>query len=224
MATASSTINVNGKTVTVESNLDDGSYTVKDSGGRLIGNGSNSSGGTINFSSGSSDAQKQLLGLSGSRSRFLQRDLKNKIQKQVQRENINLLNKNASNTQKLNLRDMGYGDKLNTPLYGTLHSSTTGGNNGSDAGETVVENKGYVDPFTKGQDDFGGSARYPQGYIDGDYDYVRFEIIKYVPQEQLTDIIKGGGTGRPSERIKNESKQGDFILPIPTNILSLIHI
>ena len=54
MSTSSSTINIGSKQVTVESNLTDGSYTVKDSSGRLIGNGNANTGGNINFNAGSS--------------------------------------------------------------------------------------------------------------------------------------------------------------------------
>ena len=112
MAKKSSKLNINGKSVTVETELENGAYTVKDSKGRIIGSGDSASGGNINFSGGDSTAQKELLGLSGSRSRNLNKDLQSKVKGAVENENKAILNKNASTTQKLNLRDMGYGDKL----------------------------------------------------------------------------------------------------------------
>ena len=47
MAKKSSKLAINGKQVTVETELQDGSYTVKDSKGRLIGTGSAQGGGPL---------------------------------------------------------------------------------------------------------------------------------------------------------------------------------
>ena len=225
MATATSDIAVNGKKVTVTTDLNDGSYTVKYND-QTIGTGSASTGGDINFKTGSSSAQKQLLGLSGSRSRFLYRDLKGKIQNQVQTANINLLNKNASTTQKLNLRDMGYGEKLTTPLSGTLNGSNVGGNSGSDEGETTVnqENKETTSPIAtaipkaKSKWSEAKSARYPSKHLDSSADFIRFDIIEYKPTKNLADVFSPQGAGRPSERMKREVPKGNFILPIPLNV------
>ena len=222
MATASSTIAVNGKKVTIESDLNDGSYTVSYKG-QTIGTGSNSSGGKINFKEGSVSAQKELLNLSGSRSRFLQRSLRNSVQNQVQKENIKLLNTNSSTTQKLVLRDMGYGNKLDIEGVTVAQNENAGqggtilGNGTSSAGETIVDEE---------TDERGGNeatyARYPYETIDSHYDYVNFTIVKYTPggKESIGAIAAGQGAaaGRPSGRIRRSQQVGRYQLPMPLNM------
>ena len=58
MAKKSSKLAINGKEVTVETELQDGSYTVKDSKGRIIGTGSASGGGNFVSAGGDTTAQK----------------------------------------------------------------------------------------------------------------------------------------------------------------------
>lgn len=224
MATKSSSLNVNGKKVTVESNLDDGSYTVKDSQGRLIGSGSASSGGNINFSSGDSNAQKQLLGLSGSASRNLNKDLASKVKGVVENENKAILNNNATPEQLTKLKDAGYGNKVKikgvttppAPEKDTTPAPPSGGNQGTDtppAPAVVEETPPEV------QDLGGQSVRYPASQIDGNYDHVLFTIVEYVPAGEagVAGLVSGTG-GRPTDRIKRSNPVGTVLLPMPRNI------
>ena len=224
MAKKSSKLAINGKQVTVETELQDGSYTVKDSKGRLIGTGSAQGGGTFVSSGGDSTAQKELLGLSGSRSRFLNRDLQAKVKGVVENENKAIINKNADNTQKLNLRDMGYGDKLDIPGVTTPpapeQDKTPAPPNGN--GEQGNETDTQTDSKPPEIQDLDGSmARYPTGQIDGQYDHVLFTIVEYKPGGKggFGALITGDGqAGRPSSRIKRENPVGTVILPIPRNV------
>lgn len=227
MATKSSSLNVNGKKVTVESNLDDGSYTVKDSQGRLIGSGSASSGGSINFSSGNSDAQKQLLGLSGSRSRNLNKDLASKVKGVVENENKAILNNNATPEQLTKLKDAGYGNKVKVkgvttppaPEKDTTPAPPSGGSQGEDKGETQTTEESPAAPAAEQKSAFP-NVRYPLKQIDGDYDFVQFTVVEYVPagEEGLAAGIAGAGGGRPTSRVKRENSLGTIILPIPQNV------
>ena len=224
MAKKSSKLAINGKQVTVETELQDGSYTVKDSKGRLIGTGSAQGGGTFVSSGGDSTAQKELLGLSGSRNRFLNRDLQAKVKGVVENENKAIINKNADNTQKLNLRDMGYGDKLDIPGVTTPpapeQDKTPAPPNGN--GEQGNETDTQTDSKPPEVQDLDGSmARYPTGQIDGQYDHVLFTIVEYVPGGKggFGNLITGDGqSGRPTERIKRSNPVGTVILPIPRNV------
>lgn len=226
MAKKSSKLAINGKQVTVETELQDGSYTVKDSKGRLIGTGSASGGGTFVSSGGDSTAQKELLGLSGSRSRFLNRDLQAKVKGVVENENKAILNNNADTTQKLNLRDMGYGDKLNIkgvttpaePDNDTTPAPPTGNGETPDNDGPPATPAPAVKP-PEVQDLGGQQARYPAGQIDGEYDHVLFTIVEYVPAglSGVAGLVSGKG-GRPTDRIKRSSPVGSVILPMPKNI------
>lgn len=227
MATKSSSLNVNGKKVTVESNLDSGSYTVKDSQGRLIGSGSASSGGSINFSAGDSTAQKQLLGLSGSRSRFLNRDLTSKVKGVVENENKAILNNNATTEQLTKLKDAGYGNKVKVkgvttppaPQKDTKPAPPAGGSQGEDKGETQTTEEKTEAPAAEQKGAFP-NVRYPVKQIDGNYDFVQFTVVEYIPagQEGLASAIAGSGGGRPTSRIKRENQVATIILPIPQNV------
>ena len=115
MSTSSSTINIGSKQVTVESNLTDGSYTVKDSSGRLIGNGNANTGGNINFNAGSTVAQQDLVNIRGTQAlRGGLRDYLNaRVRNQVESTNLRNINDNASNDQKGTISNAGYGNKVN---------------------------------------------------------------------------------------------------------------
>ena len=226
MAKKSSKLAINGKEVTVETELQDGSYTVKDSKGRIIGTGSASGGGNFVSSGGDSTAQKELLGLSGSRSRFLNRDLQAKVKGVVENENKAIINNNADTTQKLNLRDMGYGNKLDIkgvttpaePDNDTTPAPPTGnGETPDNAGPPATPAPAVKPPEV--QDLGGQQARYPAGQIDGEYDHVLFTIVEYVPQGLggISGLVSGKG-GRPTDRIKRSSPVGSVILPMPKNI------
>jgi len=226
VAKKSSKLAINGKQVTVETELQDGSYTVKDSKGRLIGTGSASGGGTFVSSGGDSTAQKELLGLSGSRSRFLNRDLQAKVKGVVENENKAIINNNADTTQKLNLRDMGYGNKLDIkgvttpaePDNDTTPAPPTGnGETPDNAGPPATPAPAVKPPEV--QDLGGQQARYPAGQIDGEYDHVLFTIVEYVPAglSGVAGLVSGKG-GRPTDRIKRSSPVGSVILPMPKNI------
>ena len=226
MAKKSSKLAINGKEVTVETELQDGSYTVKDSKGRLIGTGSASGGGNFVSSGGDSTAQKELLGLSGSRSRFLNRDLQAKVKGVVENENKAIINNNADTTQKLNLRDMGYGNKLDIkgvttpaePDNDTTPAPPTGNGETPDNDGPPATPAPAVKP-PEVQDLGGQQARYPAGQIDGEYDHVLFTIVEYVPQGLggISGLVSGKG-GRPTDRIKRSSPVGSVILPMPKNI------
>lgn len=219
MAKKSSKLAINGKQVTVETELQDGSYTVKDSQGRLIGTGSASGGGTFVSSGGDSTAQKELLGLSGSRSRFLNRDLQAKVKGVVENENKAIINNNADTTQKLNLRDLGYGNKLDIkgvttpaePDNDTTPAPPTGNGEDQSPPEATEEK-----PPAQ-QDLGGGSVRYPIDVIDGNQDHVLFSIVEYVPLTDVSTLV-AGTAGRPSGRIKRENTVGSIILPMPRNL------
>ena len=223
MAKKSSKLAINGKQVTVETELQDGSYTVKDSKGRLIGTGSAQGGGTFVSSGGDSAAQKELLGLSGSRNRFLNRDLQAKVKGVVENENKAIINKNADTTQKLNLRDMGYGDKLDIPGVTTPpapeQDKTPSAEPKSGEGNETDTQTDSKPPEVQDLD--GSMARYPTGQIDGQYDHVLFTIVEYKPGGEggFGALIEGDGlAGRPSSRIKRSSPVGTVILPIPRNV------
>ena len=224
MAKKSSKLAINGKQVTVETELQDGSYTVKDSKGRLIGTGSAQGGGAFVSSGGDSAAQKELLGLSGSRNRFLNRDLQAKVKGVVENENKAIINKNADNTQKLNLRDMGYGDKLDIPGVTTPaepENDTTPSAEPKNGEETGGDDTQTEEKPPEVQDLDGSMARYPAGQIDGQYDHVLFTIVEYKPGGEggFGALIEGDGlAGRPSSRIKRSSPVGTVILPIPRNV------
>ena len=224
MAKKSSKLAINGKQVTVETELQDGSYTVKDSKGRLIGTGSAQGGGAFVSSGGDSAAQKELLGLSGSRNRFLNRDLQAKVKGVVENENKAIINKNADNTQKLNLRDMGYGDKLDIPGVTTPaepENDTTPSAEPKNGEETGGDDTQTEEKPPEVQDLDGSMARYPAGQIDGQYDHVLFTIVEYKPGGEggFGALIDGDGlSGRPSSRIKRSSPVGTVILPIPRNV------
>ena len=221
MATASSTIAVNGKKVTIESDLNDGSYTVSYKG-QTIGTGSNSSGGKINFKEGSVSAQKELLNLSGSRSRFLQRSLRNSVQNQVEKENISLLNNNASTAQKLNLRDMGYGNNLD------IEGVTTARNDENNSGSPITGNgtasQGETRVFQSGKSGLSGNTekrdvRYPLKYIESSYDFVKFSIKEYIPGgKENFSRITSGEDARVSTRMTGTKPIGTIILPMPLNL------
>ena len=227
MAKKSSKLNINGKQVTVETELENGAYTVKDSKGRTLGSGDAASGGNINFSGGDKTAQKELLNLSGSRSRNLNKELQSKVKGPTENENKAIINKNADSTQKLNLRDMGYGDKLDIPGVTSppapdadqTPTPPTGSDTetDTDAPKPAPEVK---KPPAK-QDLDGSTARYPNQTIDSKYDFVQFNIVEYVPggTKVLQQIISGvDNGGRPSGRMKNQNPVGTIILPIPRNL------
>lgn len=230
MAKKSSKLNINGKSVTVETELENGAYTVKDSKGRIIGSGDSASGGNINFSGGDQTAQKELLGLSGSRSRNLNKDLQSKVKGVVENENKAIINNNASTTQRLNLRDMGYGNKISIkgktipvePDIDTTPVPPTGSDTEVDESAAPSPAAPVVQKPPEVQDLDGSTVRYPASQIDGSYDFVQFSIIEYVPggEGALASIIEKGGGGRPSGRLKNQSPVGSVILPMPLNISS----
>ena len=103
MAKKSSKLNLNGKKVTVETELENGAYTVKDSKGRTIAEGDAASGCNLKFSKGNLQAQQDLLGIRSTRGTNFQSKLTTLIKGPVENENKAIINNNASTTQKLNL-------------------------------------------------------------------------------------------------------------------------
>ena len=231
MAKKSSKLNINGKQVTVETELENGAYTVKDSKGRTIAEGDAASGGNLKFSKGNLQAQQDLLGIRSTRGTGFQTKLNALIKGPAENENKAILNKNASTTQKLNLRDLGYGDKLDikgvtTPAEPDVDTKPTpepgaGADQESDAAAPATPAPVVQKP-PEVQDLDGSTVRYPSNQIDGNYDFVQFSIIEYVPggEDALANIISSGGGGRPSGRLKNQSPVGSVILPMPLNISS----
>ena len=223
MATASSTIAVRGKQVTIESDLNDGSYTVSYKG-QTIGTGSAESGGNVNFNTGSTSAQKELLGLSGTGALRggLRDGLNAYVKNQVQTENKEILNDNASNTQKLNLRDMGYGNKLN------IEGVTVAQNDNNSSGSSITGNgtasQGTTRVFESGKSGISRNTearnvRYPREQIDSSYDFVKFTIMEYIPGGKENFARMGRGEdARISTRMKNTKTVGTILLPIPLNI------
>ena len=223
MAKKSSKLNINGKQVTVETELENGAYTVKDSKGRTLGSGDAASGGNINFSGGDKTAQKELLNLSGSRSRFLNKELKSKVKDPAENENKAIINKNADTTQKLNLSAKGYGNALDIPgVPGPDTDQTPTPPTGSDteSDSDAPKPAPVVKKAPEKQDLDGSTGRYPNQTIDSEYDFVQFNIVEYVPggEDALAAIISKGGGGRPSGRMKNQNPVGTIILPIPRNL------
>ena len=226
MATASSEIAVNGKKVTVESDLDTGSYTVKYSG-KTIGTGSASTGGKINFSTGSDSAKLELLGLSGSRSKYLARDLIRKVMRPVESENTNILNSNASSSQKEILKNAGYGNKIDIEGDTVAQNENAGppgvptGNGDASQGATDQE-KGAasrVQRLIPKRNRDKGNFRYPLDAIGTNHDYVLFNIIKYVPGgDKSFGTMAAGGDARISKRLNIKDTIGSFMLPMPETL------
>jgi hypothetical protein len=226
VAKKSSKLNLNGKKVTVETELENGAYTVKDSKGRTIAEGDAASGGNLKFSKGNLQAQQDLLGIRNTRGTNFQSKLTTLIKGPVENENKAILNNNASTTQKLNLRDMGYGDKLDIPGVTTPPAPDTDQTPTPPTGSDTESDSDAPKPApvvkkAPAKEDLDGSTgRYPNETIEGDYDFVQFNIVEYVPggEDALADIISKGGGGRPSGRMKNQNPVGTIILPIPRNL------
>jgi len=228
VAKKSSKLNLNGKKVTVETELENGAYTVKDSKGRTIAEGDAASGGNLKFSKGNLQAQQDLLGIRNTRGTNFQSKLTTLIKGPVENENKAILNNNASTTQKLNLRDMGYGDKLDIPGVTTPPAPDTDQTPTPPTGSDTESDSDAPKPApvvkkAPAKEDLDGSTgRYPNETIEGDYDFVQFNIVEYVPTgtEGIQAIIsKDGAAGnRPSGRMKNQSPVGTIILPIPRNL------
>ena len=228
MSTATREIAVNGRKVTIESNLNDGSYTVKDTAGRLIGSGAASTGGKISFSKGSRIAQQQLLSLSGKETRNLSRDLRKKVQNQVEGENKSILNDNASDSQKEILKNAGYGNGIDIPGDTSAQNENAGapgvptGNGDASRGRTDQE-KGAASRIQKllpkaNRDK--GNFRYPLDAIGTNHDYVLFNIIKYVAggEKDSFGTMAAGGDARISKRLNIKDTIGSFMLPMPQTL------
>lgn len=218
-----------GKTVTVTTNTDSGTGTLTDSKGRSIG--TIESGGKINFNSGNSTAQKELLGLSGSASRNLQKNLRSNILPKAQSLNEKLLNDNASKTQKLNLRDSGYGSKMKIPGVTTETGEKTGsGGKGSTGADTTTQasstpsssqssNQGTY-PSIRGGKPGGSGAKlvYPLER-PVELDFVQFKAYEYQPLGATGNSSFGAGSlARMSERLYNKTEKFSVTLPIQQSV------
>ena len=219
MAKKSSKIVVNSRILEVQTDLDSGAYTVKYKG-EEIGSGSAAGGGGFVIKSGA--ATKEVL----SNYEGGQDALQPILYSAIENENKAILNNNASTTQKLNLRDMGYGNKLDIkgvttpaePDNDTTPAPPTGNGETPDNDGPPATPAPAVKP-PEVQDLGGQQARYPAGQIDGEYDHVLFTIVEYVPQGLggISGLVSGKG-GRPTDRIKRSSPVGSVILPMPKNI------
>ena len=224
-----------------------GDFTVTDSSGIKIGSGGGNTGGKINYSTGSKQAQMELTGLHGaSAMRGALNDSLNGIRNGIENANINTINSNATEIQKNAISSFGYGNKIE----GTTNNAGTGAevgcksgwdwdflniipdkqetnpNYGSDGEHEKWNEENNKDPKPKqpykdatvsSQWSEAKSARYPSKYLDSSTDFVKFDIIQYKPQKNLSKTFATEGTGRPSERLKIEKPEGRFFLPIPKN-------
>lgn len=234
---AERTIAVKGKQVIVRTNLNDGSYTVRDSFNRTIATGSSRSGGTPNFGQGDKVAQAYILGITSQqaarRSGSLGRSLSDQIGSTVAQRNLDNINYLADSTQKLNLRDLGYGNRVkisnvttptapNNPNGG---GSPAGGKSGSDTGSTETTQTPSSTPANPVSPEApkppggtsAGNFRYPLNSTNNQ-DYVIFSRIQYVAGG--TAALSSGAIARPSERMANSQILGTTILPVPTNVSS----
>jgi len=219
----SSTITLkNGKTVKVNTNLDNGQGTLTDSQGRNVG--TIGPGGKISFSGGDNNAQKELMGLSGSRSRFLNKELNAQVKPLAENENKAILQKNASNTQLLNLRDQGYSgiDPDNLPGNQSSNSQSAPKTNpqsqtspNSDSPSTTQQPNSS---FNQGNS-ASGEMRFPKIQVTN-LDFVIFTGFEYAP---LPAAGNAGGFGsgmlsRMSERLIDSSKKFSITLPIQQSV------
>ena len=232
MSTKSSKLAINGKQVTVQSNLENGSFTVKDSDGRLIGSGTAAGGGSVVFSEGSRSAQAALLGIRGSAAidtpfnrKALTKALNEKVRGVVENENQAILNKNATPEQLDVLKNGGYGNKINiknetvpvVPDTDSPPAPPTGNGEGNDGAGPPATPPPVIKP-PEVQDLDGSQVRYPANQIDGEYDHVLFNIFEYVPAGVGGVTALVSGAGRPTDRMKNRTTVGSIILPMPKNL------
>lgn len=212
MAKKSSNIQVNGRILKVTTELEDGSYSVTYKG-EEIGTGNAQSGG--GFIIKSNAATREVLSNAEGGVDALQP----KLYGAIENENKAIINKNASTTQKLNLRDLGYGNKLDIPGVTTPpapeQDQTPAPKPGNGEDQSPPEATEEKPPAQ--QDLGGGSVRYPIDVIDGNQDHVLFSIVEYVPLTDVSTLV-AGTAGRPSGRIKRENPVGTIILPMPRNL------
>ena len=219
----SSTITLkNGKTVNVNTNLDNGQGTLTDSQGRNVG--TIGPAGKISFSGGDSNAQKELMGLSGSRSRFLQKELNAQVKPLAENENKAILQKNASNAQLLNLRDQGYSgiDPDNLPGNQSSNSQSAPKTNPqsqtSPNSDSPSSTQQPNSSFTQGNS-ASGSMRFPK-IQPVDLDFVIFKGFEYAPLP-AAGAPGGFGSGmlsRMSERLIDGSEKFAITLPIQQSV------
>ena len=237
-----------GKTVLINTDMINGDFTVTDSSGRKIGSGGGNTGGKINYSTGSKQAQMELTGLHGaSAMRGALNDSLNGIRNGIENANINTINSNATEIQKNAISSFGYGNKIEGTTNNAGAGAEVGGksgwdwdflniipdkqetnpNYGSDGEHEKWNEENNKDPKTTSEPykaatvasqwSEAKSARYPSKYLDSSTDFVKFDIIQYKPQKNLSKTFATEGTGRPSERLKIEKPEGRFFLPIPKN-------
>lgn len=234
MAKKSSNIQVNGRILKITTELEDGSYSVTYKG-EEIGTGNAQGGG--GFIIKSNAATREVLSNAEGGVDALQP----KLYGAIENENKAILNKNASKTQKLNLRDLGYGNKLNIPGLTTppapeqtetptppAGSTQQPAATAADAGAAATggADQSLIQDASGGADQlaklFFGDLRYPlERQETRDYDHVLFSAVEYVPAGEagFAAIISEGGaaTGRPSTRMKKENRVGSIMLPMPRN-------
>jgi hypothetical protein len=235
-------IAVKGKQVIVRTNLNDGSYTVRDSFNRTVATGSAANGGVPSFGQGDKAAQAYILGINSQqaarRSGSLSINLSDQIGSVVAKRNIDNINYLASTEQKNKLRSTNYGNKVNVkgdttpvaPNNGNGGGGAAGGNSGTDTGSTSTSQNNPQDsaqPQTQNASPeapkqpggtSSGDYRYPIGAI-GTQDYVVFTRIEYVAGGGAANL-SSGVVARPSERMAKPNILGTTILPIPTNVSS----
>jgi hypothetical protein len=212
----------NGKTVNVNTNLDNGQGTLTDSNGKTIG--FIGSKGNVYFNGGDSTAQKALVGGGGRNGQLrasIQRNLKNQVKAMAENENKAIINNNASTTQKLNLKDMGYGDSLDIPDPLAPNGGSgdkTGDQEASPSTEEKNTNQQPNQSYSQGKS-ASGTMRYPVDQPK-DLDFVIFKGFEYQP------LAAAGGPGgfgsgmlsRMSERLMDATEKFAIILPIQQSV------
>lgn len=238
---AEKTIAVKGKQVIVRTNLNDGSYTVRDSFNRTIATGSAANGGVPSFGQGDKAGQAYILGINSQqasrRSGSLSVSLSQEIGNTVAKRNLDNINYLGSTDQKKALRDTNYGGKINikgdttAPNNGPGGGGVSGGKSGTDTGATSTGQNNPPNPaqpqngngnpeVPKPQSPSGPTLRYPSGLIEQKQDFVKISRIQYVAGGSSAASLSFGAIARPSERMATVKSLQDVILPIPTNVSS----
>jgi len=221
VAQKSSKINVNGKILEVESDLNSGSYTVKYNG-EEIGNGSAASGGK--FISKDGAPLREVLGDDPNA-------IQQKLTSSIENENKAILKNNADKTQLLNLRDLGYGNAFNIPGVDSPvapnnengGNSQTGNNNGKDSGDGNPDDKTDTNkdpnsnnPEVSSRNSTAGDFQYPIKFTKDLQDHVVFQRVEY--RASGAKDLSRGALARPSSRLADQTPIGTTILPMPKNV------
>lgn len=222
---AEKTIAINGKQVIVRTNLNDGSYTARDSFNRTIAAGTATGGGRANFAQGNQDALTYVAGLplgAANPSSSLKSDIVKNI---IEKRNLDNINYLGNDVQKKLLSGVlgGYGNKISivadtvpgappNPIPAAPNVPPTGADPTSiqtpNTNPELPPKNSTADPF--------GVFVYPTDLLVDDTSHVMFERIEYVASN--LESFSKGVLGRPSERLVEANKLQWTYLPIPTSV------